>query len=137
MGDRPQPCAAVDSRPVVVSVSQVGLACVQCDPHLEPCRRRPRLRLQRVLDGCSRRYSVSGPSEDAKARVTLSTGPNDLSGVLRDRLFDQVIVACQCGPHRLRVRLPQPRRALDVGRGRSGSPSAKGPCGRQPTTRRE
>jgi hypothetical protein len=107
--------AAVDHRPVVGAVAQIGLAGVQRHPHGNRPRYRPRLGAQRELSVQRCTDGRCGAVEDTEGGVALTARLHDHAAVPRHRLGQERVVASDGARHRLPIALPQARRSLDVG----------------------
>ena len=110
--DRHQPRRTIHRRAEVVPVALGGLTRVHTDPHPDRRTLRPRLRGQRLLHRDRRRQRITGPTERGVHAVAGRL--HDVPAVRLDRRPHQRVVTFQRRPHRVRHRLPQLRRTLDI-----------------------
>jgi len=89
----PQSSAVVHRRAVIIAQPQISLARVYGDAHSERFRQRPRFMQQGQLNRTSGCYTIRGAGEHGEAAVALPARPDDLSALLGDELFNQLVVA--------------------------------------------
>ena len=106
--------ARIDARAEVVAVARLGLAGVDAPAHGDADPGRPRLGRQRPVGGERGLDRVRRRVEHRDGRVALAHRVDQAAAAGLDGVGDQLVVAHERLGHRLRVRLPQRRRALDV-----------------------
>jgi hypothetical protein len=110
------PGAAVDRRVIdTVAAACPRLPGVQPHPHVQAGTRRPRLRLQGELARAGRLDRGRRTGKDHEETVPLPAGGDHDPAMPLDHLHQQTVVPLQRHFHRLRHRLPQPGRPLDIG----------------------
>ena len=91
------------------------LAGVQRDPHAQVEPAGPRGAVERPLEHHRAGHRVGGAPEHRQRRVALTLCLQQPPAVFVRALRDQLVVQLERSRHRVGIRLPQARRALDVG----------------------
>ena len=113
MAGREQACDPVERRAEVVTVAHVDRTRMKRHSHAELRRFGPRLAMECALRLERRGERVGRRVERRAKRVT--AGLEDVALVIVDAMAEQRIVTGERRAHRLGVRFPQTRAALDVG----------------------
>ncbi len=116
MSDRPQPRTPTQrDTEIIALVAQLRLRGMQRDPHpkLQPIG--PDLRGQRTLGLQRRRHRVGRARERRHDAVALALFQRPHTTMAAHRIRQQRIMRRHSLGHRIGLRLPQPRRSLDVG----------------------
>jgi hypothetical protein len=115
------PRRPIHRRPEVVAVACLSDPRVQPHPDLERLGKRPLLDDERLLRVERRRHRIRCGAE--RRMETITRGLDDVTVALLDRIPQDLIMAGQRRAHRLRVLLPQARRALEIGEQERHRPS--------------